>query len=417
MTFNNEIDCIDIARSGLLIRQALIQCERANVLNAVVVYVKCPYEMSDGDILRMMYAYGTVVNIRRQYHQFDKNVETGVRSCLVRNVKKPIPSFIKVRGFSLLVRYKGQLKTCKICEGTDHLARECPERGRCFVCGSRDHRATWHHGKEDDAYENMEDDRRDEQQREPEDENQNNDDKEEDTLAEDDRGEDKHADDNDKEDKRKEDREEDGKEEDCHREDRHEDHQEDKGYKKSQVSAPSNPQPSEDSLPKNTIQVEKFTKFFKEALVPTQREEKTRERKPTNKKGESSPGPKTTGFWDESVKETRKRKEREELDDSTRKLARDDDDASQTQDMEQENLPSDDQDSNDDDDDDDNWVPYTRRGVQRFRRRRGSGAASSQPNRRSEQESAHQNRSLSQPTSESTKTPNQRGRGRGQKAM
>ena len=39
----------------------------------------------------MMYAYGTVVNIRRQYNQFDKNVETGVRSCLVRNVKKAHP--------------------------------------------------------------------------------------------------------------------------------------------------------------------------------------------------------------------------------------------------------------------------------------------------------------------------------------
>ena len=121
------------------------------------------------------------------------------------------------------------------------------------------------------------------------------------TLAEDNKGEDKHTDDNDKEDKRKEDREEDGKEEDRHSEDRHEDHQEDKGYKKSQVSAPSNSQPSEDSLPKNTKQVEKFTKSFKEALVPTQREEKTRERKPTNKKGESSPGPKTTGILGREV--------------------------------------------------------------------------------------------------------------------
>lgn len=144
VTFDNEQDCETIATQGLLLHNALIQCERANIRNSVVAYIKAPYEIPDNAITSLLSRYGTVANIRRQYHSFDDNIETGVRSCLVKSLKKPIPSFIKFSGFTLPVRYRGQQKTCKICEETGHLARDCPARNRCFVCGSYDHRAAWH---------------------------------------------------------------------------------------------------------------------------------------------------------------------------------------------------------------------------------------------------------------------------------
>ena len=52
--------------------------------------------------------------------------------------------------FSLPVRYRGQEKTCKICNQPGHFARDCEKRGKCFVCGSMNHRAYWHEENPED---------------------------------------------------------------------------------------------------------------------------------------------------------------------------------------------------------------------------------------------------------------------------
>ena len=158
VTFDNEQDCETIASQGLLLHNALVQCERANIRNSVIAYIKAPYEIPDNAITSLLSRYGTVANIRRQYHGFDDNIETGVRSCLVKSLKKPIPSFLKFSGFTLPVRYRGQQKTCKICEETGHLARDCPARNRCFVCGSYDHRAAWHDKNDNSEQDEIRDD-------------------------------------------------------------------------------------------------------------------------------------------------------------------------------------------------------------------------------------------------------------------
>ncbi len=62
---------------------------------------------------------------------------------------------MKVGGFTLPVRYRGQQRTCKICEEPGHLATDCPARGRCFVCGSYSHQANWH--RTNDKYNNTTD--------------------------------------------------------------------------------------------------------------------------------------------------------------------------------------------------------------------------------------------------------------------
>ena len=82
--------------------------------------------MDDRTIINVLMQYGTVVNIRRQYHAFDKNIETGVRSCLVKNLKKQIPSFVRVGGYSLSVRYRGQEKNCKVCDQVGHFSERLP---------------------------------------------------------------------------------------------------------------------------------------------------------------------------------------------------------------------------------------------------------------------------------------------------
>ena len=84
VSFDNPSHSEKIAQDGLLLKNALVQCERANVQNSAVVYVKAPYEMSDAVVINALTQYGTVTNIRRQVHDFDNGIETGVRSCLVK---------------------------------------------------------------------------------------------------------------------------------------------------------------------------------------------------------------------------------------------------------------------------------------------------------------------------------------------
>lgn len=149
VTFDNEGDCSYIAQYGFYLQETIVQCERTNIQNSAVVYVKAPFEMEDQVVVNALMFYGTVVNLKRQFHTFNNNIETGVRSCMVKHIKKPIPSFLKVGGFSLPARYRGQEKTCKICEKTGHFARDCPTKGRCFICGSYEHRAYWHEREEE----------------------------------------------------------------------------------------------------------------------------------------------------------------------------------------------------------------------------------------------------------------------------
>ena len=144
ITFANEKDSDVIAAHGITISGMLLQCERANIFNSVVAYVKAPYEMTDVVVQNALMEYGTVINVRRQFHTFDSEVENGVRSMLIRNIKKPIPSFIRIGSFNLPVRHKGQQKTCRLCQQPGHVARDCQSKGRCFVCGDSNHRADHH---------------------------------------------------------------------------------------------------------------------------------------------------------------------------------------------------------------------------------------------------------------------------------
>ena len=45
--------------------------------------------------------------------------------CLPR-LAKQIPSYMMVRGWKAYVSYHGQPKTCRICDGRGHIARDCP---------------------------------------------------------------------------------------------------------------------------------------------------------------------------------------------------------------------------------------------------------------------------------------------------
>ena len=43
------------------------------------------------------------------------------------SVNTPIPAELKVAGFTLAFRYRGQLPTCYVCQEVGHTAKECPK--------------------------------------------------------------------------------------------------------------------------------------------------------------------------------------------------------------------------------------------------------------------------------------------------
>ena len=412
VSFDNEKDCDKMVGRGMLLQNSLIHCERANILNSsVVVYVKCPYEMNDQAVYNALFQYGTVTNVRRQYHEFDKKIETGSRSFLIKGIKKPIPSFLRVRGFNLPVRYRGQKKTCKICEKTDHLARECPSRGRCFVCGSQDHQAMWHdddrinEGRDTNSVEINEE--REEGERatgseEEETRREENDDGEQEKEKNSQTSQTRQQQQQQQQHQMEKNAQTSETKQQQQQQQQQQHHQMEK---KSQTSVTKQRQQQEHPMEKDAQTSETKQQQQHRSKSPQKNtRKKLYTEAVTNRRKSMGDKPKQIGFWDESVtNESRKRKGSDGSDDSRRKLVKDTENM-QTEDVplsEIEYMPSGADQSSEDDEE---WVPYTRKGIQRFRKKRASGATAPP---------------TTQPisTPENSKSTKPRGRGRGQKAM
>ena len=375
VTFDNEEDCEKIALQGMFLNDVMIQCERTSLQNSVVAHIKAPYEIDDRVIVNALFPYGTVANVRRQVHDFDQNIETGVRSVLIKNLKQPIPSspsYLKVGGFSMPVRHRGQQKTCKICNKPGHFARDCELRGRCFICGNPNHRAGWHDRKQRD------------------------DDSETSTHVIYDDEEDVHergsqvTDDDDVVPETDEETAPLGVENQNPKDD---EVQAKKTTEEPKSKRTDNQDQVEDTTPDNQGRENRQTKEYRPSMLTEQKKEKTTTDKQKATKNanqarnnfntkERSTKTKPSTYWDEAVKETRKRKAQEEDSeiDKERKVTKEGE-SDREYDMEQDDVPEDETSENETiENTNPEYVLYTRRGVQRSRKKRGTGAIATNQN-------------------------------------
>ena len=299
--------------------------------------------------------------------------------------------------FTLPVRYRGQQKTCKVCEATDHMARDCPYRGRCFVCGSYQHQAAWHEKNTTDVLDEGSDgERTDNMEATPVIvvENPNIYPEEEISGAE-------VEEETEEEDKSK-------KDQSGHQEkSRKPEERKEEGEKHDQTEETKTTGPKQ---AKKTLNNQPDTEVPEPRATTSKQPTSQHKSSDVKEKTKPKPKPRLRGFWDEATKKesTRKRKIREseinENDDDQRKLAKDE--LHETSDMEEdkfsdeeqeEKTPKDDEPIPESDEDDDEFVTYFRGGVERRRKKRISWM-------RRPEESSQPDKSIQH---------SQRGRGRG----
>ena len=119
-----------------------------------------PHELPDTALISRLSKFCEVVSNRRGYFREPgwENVQDGVRHFRVC-LQTPIPSFLRFGKFLVHVRYNGQVRTCRHCHQTGHLANtcgnqccfncdeighlasNCPKPVMCHLCKSPDHRA------------------------------------------------------------------------------------------------------------------------------------------------------------------------------------------------------------------------------------------------------------------------------------
>jgi len=87
-----------------------------------------PFEMSLGDITRLLQPYGAIMDMRRDRYTGTDYVAGFQGWITVKMViSSDIPSYLQVGDHKLIVKYEGQKVTCRHCLKSGHMARECPE--------------------------------------------------------------------------------------------------------------------------------------------------------------------------------------------------------------------------------------------------------------------------------------------------
>lgn len=88
-----------------------------------------PIEMSNEKIKLALGKFGIVKSIRNDVWRGEGfyKVENGIRSVIMK-LNKPVPSYVRVEGYTSLVTYHGQPRTCMICDLPGHVRKDCPKQ-------------------------------------------------------------------------------------------------------------------------------------------------------------------------------------------------------------------------------------------------------------------------------------------------
>jgi hypothetical protein len=87
---------------------------------------RAPLQMPDNYILEALAPYGRVLSVQHLTVRGFLNIKSGTRMVSM-SVNKAIPAETRVAGFTLSFKYRGQPRTCFVCQEVGHTARNCPK--------------------------------------------------------------------------------------------------------------------------------------------------------------------------------------------------------------------------------------------------------------------------------------------------
>ena len=91
---------------------------------------RSPLQMPDQFLYDALAPYSRVISVKHLTIRGFPTVKSG--TCMVSMiVSKAIPAEIRVAGFPLSFRYRGQPPTCFLCQEVGHTAKDCPKSHKC----------------------------------------------------------------------------------------------------------------------------------------------------------------------------------------------------------------------------------------------------------------------------------------------
>ena len=103
----------------------------------VIVY-NYPVEGPDDLIRRALRSFGVIEEIKFRHWPHMPEIGDGAR--IVRMVRsQPIPRHMNIGEVRVKIAYAGQQQVCDMCDAPGHIARNCPDRNKCFSCGEEGH--------------------------------------------------------------------------------------------------------------------------------------------------------------------------------------------------------------------------------------------------------------------------------------
>lgn len=109
----------------------------AKTPSTVVQLRDVPLEIEDIDVKMVISQYGTVSNYRELTYREFPDVKSGHRRISVRMIK-PVPNYVKIRGYNILCLYDGVVQECFKCKEKGHFLKNCSKIS-CFKCGEKGH--------------------------------------------------------------------------------------------------------------------------------------------------------------------------------------------------------------------------------------------------------------------------------------